>query len=80
MKLALASVTLLLLECASPVLAQGAPAVAFAQVTGVPLPLHSVSGRFSSLNPVNQQGCRAKRVSAPPDPGERHVLRPAGTR
>jgi hypothetical protein len=63
MKLALASVTLLLLECASPVLAQGAPAVAFAQVTGVPLPLHSVSGRFSSLNPVNQQGCREKRVS-----------------
>jgi hypothetical protein len=54
---------LALLVCPAPVLAQAAPSAAFAQVTGVPIPLNSVSGRFSSLNPVNQQDCRYKRVS-----------------
>lgn len=52
---------LLLLAC--PALAQSAPAVAFGQVTAIPIPLQSVSGRFSSLNPVDQQSCSSRTVS-----------------
>src|SRR6185503_1550708 len=63
MKLIPAIAALALFFCPVPVLAQGGPSVAFAQVTGVPIPLNSVSGRFSSLNPLNQQSCPYKRVS-----------------
>ncbi|MBV9550196.1 MAG: hypothetical protein JO256_11045 [Alphaproteobacteria bacterium] len=51
-----------LIHFCCPALAQ-APPVAFAPVTGVPVPLQSVSGRFSSLNPLNQHACPEKRVS-----------------
>lgn len=54
---------LLLLAGSPPAFAQAGPAVAFPQVTGVPVPLQSVSGRFSSLNPRNQADCPYKRVS-----------------
>ncbi len=37
--------------------------VAFPQVTGVPVPLESVSGRFSSLNPLHQLDCPYNKVS-----------------
>ncbi|HTC84432.1 MAG TPA: hypothetical protein VK683_08750 [Rhizomicrobium sp.] len=68
MRLTLAGGALLLLVGPTSVLAQdGAPAagppVAFAPVTGVPIPLQSVSGRFSSLNPLNQLSCPYKKVS-----------------
>jgi len=62
MKLGPAVGALALLCCPAAVRAQG-PSVAFAQVTGVPIPLNSVSGRFSSLSPLNQQNCPYKRVS-----------------
>lgn len=58
---------LLLFACTGSVLAQngsaGAPPVAFGQVTGVPIPLQSVSGRFSSLNPLDRHNCSEKRAS-----------------
>jgi len=64
MKLIPAIGALALLFCPVPVLAQNAaPAASFAQVTAAPIPLHSVSGRFSSLNPVNQQKCSYSRIS-----------------
>lgn len=53
-------------SCPAAVLAQaGAPAppVAFPQVTAVPIPLQSTSGRFSSLNPTNRRSCPNKIVS-----------------
>ena len=62
-KLALAIGALAPLLSPAAVLAQNAPAASFAQVTAAPIPLHSVSGRFSSLNPVNQQKCSYSRVS-----------------
>lgn len=55
---------LALFFCSAQAWAQGgAPAAAFAQVTGVPIPLQSVSGRFSSLNPLNQHDCPYKRIT-----------------
>jgi hypothetical protein len=67
MRLDLAAGALLLLVCPAPVSAQdGAPAgssVPFPQVTATPIPLQSVSGRFSSLNPVDRRDCGYKRVS-----------------
>jgi len=58
---------LLLFASTGPVLAQdgpaGAPSVAFGQVTGVPIPLQSVSGRFSSLNPLGRRDCPEKTAS-----------------
>jgi hypothetical protein len=67
MRLTMAVGALLLLGCTGPALAQngvpGAPPVAFGQVTGIPIPLQSVSGRFSSLNPLNQHNCPDKKVS-----------------
>jgi hypothetical protein len=39
------------------------PPVAFAPVTGIPIPLQSTSGRFSSLNPSNQRNCPYKQVT-----------------
>lgn len=68
MRLTLASAALLLIVCPTPVLAQdgapaGGPPVAFAPVAGVPIPVQSVSGRFSSLNPLNQLDCPYKKVS-----------------
>ena len=69
MRLTLAMGAMLMLACPAPVLAQdGAPGgarspVAFPQVTGVPIPLQSVSGRFSSLNPLNQRNCPYKKAS-----------------
>lgn len=48
----------------APAVAQPAgPAVAFAPVTGLPVPLQSTSGRFSSLNPSNQRNCPYKQVT-----------------
>ena len=67
MKLTLPIGALLVLFCGVPALAQtgapAGPAVAFPQVTGIPIPLQSVSGRFSSLNPLNQHSCASKKVS-----------------
>lgn len=58
---------LLLLLCPAPALAQNTapagPSATFGQVTAAPIPLHSASGRFSSLNPLNQHDCRERRVS-----------------
>jgi hypothetical protein len=55
---------LLMLFCPAAVLAQApaGPPVAFAPVTGVPIPLQSTSGRFSSLNPPNQLNCPNSKV------------------
>lgn len=39
------------------------PPVAFAQVTAIPVPLQSTSGRFSSLNPANRRSCPTRTVS-----------------
>ena len=69
MRLTLAMGTMLLLACPAPVLAQDSAAgearsaVAFPPVTGVPIPLESVSGRFSSLNPLNQLDCPYRKAS-----------------
>jgi hypothetical protein len=64
MKLSLAIGASFALVCAAPVLAQEAgPSVAFPQVTGVAIPLQSASGRFSSLNPLDQLDCRIRKVS-----------------
>src|SRR4051812_8069437 len=58
-----------LLLAAYPALAQNdapgpaGPPVAFEQVTSIPIPVQSVSGRFSSLNPLNQHTCSDKKVS-----------------
>ncbi len=48
--------------CSAHALAQ-APVASFAPVTGVPLPVHSASGRFSSLNPSNRLTCSYKKVT-----------------
>jgi hypothetical protein len=57
----------ILFFCSAPALAQAdalpGPPVAFAPVTGVPIPLQSASGRFSSLNPLNQHNCPYKKVT-----------------
>lgn len=56
----------LLLAGPAPALAQTAapgPSIAFPQVTGIPTPLQSISGRFSSLNPLNPHRCAYRRVS-----------------
>lgn len=42
--------------------APAGPPVAFPQVTEVPTPLQSISGRFSSLNPTKQRNCSNKQV------------------
>jgi hypothetical protein len=66
MRLILAGSALLLFVCPAGALAQaGAPTgpVAFAQVTGIPIPLQSASGRFSSLNPLDQRNCPYKQVT-----------------
>lgn len=66
MKLILA-VGVLLLVCSAPLRADNGPAadasVAFPQVTGDPIPVHSASGRFSSLDPPNQLECSNREVS-----------------
>ena len=50
--------------CTTQALTQGRPPVAsFAPVTGVPIPVHSASGRFSSLNPPNRLNCSYKKIS-----------------
>jgi hypothetical protein len=57
---------LFLLAYTSPALAQtgaAGPPVAFGQVTGIPIPLQSVSGRFSSLNPLGRHDCPEKKIS-----------------
>ncbi len=62
MKLTLA-ISLLFLLCPAAALAQGAPSVAFPQVTAAPIPLESASGRFSSLNPLDQHDCRDRQMT-----------------
>lgn len=57
MRFLLALGVLLLLACPAP--AQ----VAFPQVTGIPVPLQSISGRFSSLNPLNPRRCSYRKIS-----------------
>lgn len=57
-----------LLFLAAPALAQNeaagaGPPVAFGEVTGVDIPLQSVSGRFSSLNPLDRRNCAEKEAS-----------------
>jgi hypothetical protein len=69
MRLTPAIGALFLLTSHGPVLAgDGAlgatgPPIAFPQVTGTQIPLQSVSGRFSSLNPVKQLDCPYQEVS-----------------
>lgn len=69
MKLSPVIGALLVFVSAGPVLAQNGargaagPAVAFPQVTAIPIPLQSVSGRFSSLNPMDQHSCSSRKVS-----------------
>jgi hypothetical protein len=68
-RLTLAIGGFLLLACTAPVLAEvgapagGGPSVSFSPVTGIPAPLQSVSGRFSSLNPLHQVDCPNQEVS-----------------
>lgn len=52
-----------LLACGAPVLAQTSAQVAFPQVTGTPLPLQSISGVFSSLNPLDRHACAYRKIS-----------------
>ncbi len=40
-----------------------APVASFAPVTGVPVPVHSASGRFSSLNPSKRLNCSYRKVT-----------------
>lgn len=47
---------------APPAFAQ-APEVSFGQVTAAPIPFESVSGRFSSLNPLDRRDCPDRQVS-----------------
>ena len=57
---------LLAFFCPAHALAQAgalAGPVAFAPVTGVPIPLQSASGRFSSLNPPNRLDCPYNKVT-----------------
>ena len=54
--------------CCAHALAQvgapaGAPMASFAPVTGVPIPVQSASGRFSSLNPPNRLTCSYQKVT-----------------
>jgi hypothetical protein len=50
--------------CSARALAQAPPpAASFAPVTGVPIPLESASGRFSSLNPPNRINCPYSKVT-----------------
>src|SRR5881227_3125526 len=51
--------------CSAHALAQsgGPPVASFAPVTGVPIPVQSASGRFSSLNPPNRLNCSYKKVT-----------------
>ena len=62
MRLTLAIGVLVGLGCVASANAQ-APVASFPQVTAAPVPLHSVSGRFSSLNPRGQGSCPERRVS-----------------
>jgi len=55
MKLSVAIGASIALGIALPALAQGT--VAFAPVGGLPVPLQSISGRFTSLNPPNRHDC-----------------------
>jgi hypothetical protein len=56
----------ILFFCPTVVLAQNpvpaGPPVAFPQVTAVPIPFQSTSGRFSSLNPTNRRNCPNRKV------------------
>ena len=69
MRLIMAIGALLLLAYPGPALAQNGapgpagPSVAFEQVTRIPIPVQGVSGRFSSLNPLDQYNCSDKKVS-----------------
>src|SRR6186713_2413977 len=50
--------------CSAQARAQaGAPMASFAPVTGVPIPVQSASGRFSSLNPPNRLTCSYQKVT-----------------
>ena len=52
------------LLCTAPALAQnGDLSASFGQVTGVPIPVQSISGVFSSLKPVNPHRCAYRKVS-----------------
>src|SRR5690242_3007130 len=61
-RLTLAIGVLVGLGCVASANAQ-APVASFPQVTAAPVPLHSVSGRFSSLNPRGQGSCPERKVS-----------------
>jgi hypothetical protein len=47
----------------APAVAQNPPSVAFPEVTGVPEPFLSSSGRFSSLSPAGRTACPNRRVT-----------------
>lgn len=53
---------LLLLSPAALAQAPGG-AVSFDQVTGVPVPFQSISGRFSSLSPIKRRDCRDGKIT-----------------
>jgi len=63
MRLILAAAALPMLFHSTALAAQAGGPVAFAQVTALPIPLQSISGRFSSLNPVNRRNCPTKQVT-----------------
>ena len=62
MKSALSIAAVLLLVC-GPTWAQPSGPVAFAPVGGLPDPLQSISGRFTSLNPSNRHDCAVTQVT-----------------
>jgi hypothetical protein len=65
LRIFLAITALIALGCSTPALAQNSagPSIAFPQVTGIPIPLQSISGRYSSLNPLNRHNCAYRQVS-----------------
>ena len=55
---------ILLLACPAPALAQdNAPSVTFPQVTNIPVPFQSISGRWSALNPRSATICRGQQLT-----------------
>jgi hypothetical protein len=54
---------ILLLVCPVPALAEdSAPPITFPQVTNIPVPFQSISGRWSALNPHLRSSCRFNQV------------------
>jgi hypothetical protein len=63
MKVAASMAALALLLCGPQVRAEPSGPVSFAPVSGLPTPLQSISGRFTSLNPGNRHSCSVDQVT-----------------